>query len=91
MNFRARLLSRSQELDVWLDIDCPSDQVSMEAPHGYVFAATGVHYRDIHNCPRGAWKADAMYQALLDDLAMGLDKCEIPDCEICAEAQAKGE
>ena len=79
------LIERAKALGVYLDVDDPSHKVSITAPDGKVFAATGCHFHDIYNRPPGAWKASEMYDSLMEDMSMGIDDCEIEDCGICAD------
>ncbi len=56
----------------------------VDAPKGKVFASNGCHFVTVSVfCGKGA--AEAVYKAILDDMEMGLETCEDPDCEYCKE------
>lgn len=81
MATRKQFINRCNELGV-IAIDS-GDMIRIDAPHGRRFAGTQCHYHDIYL--RGWTRPDA-YQAMIDDMRMGLETCDITDCEICEDA-----
>ena len=55
------------------------------APDGMVFAiGSGVHQLSIsYDCPPGAWRINDVYGAMVEDMEMGLEYCEDPECDWC--------
>lgn len=80
---RASLLARAAALGVAVEDDGVS--LNILCPAGLRLVGTGTHWLRIDNLPRGAWTRPAMYAALLDDLALGVEPCADPDCDYCRE------
>ena len=60
--------------------------LSINAPTGQRFAGAQVHMVSVaYNVPPGAWHKPDAYEALLAELAMGLEPCDDPSCDYCAE------
>lgn len=60
-------------------LDC-GDCLRLNAPAGNILAGVFVHSVD---CYLDGETRPAAYASLLDDLEMGIERCDIEDCEIC--------
>jgi hypothetical protein len=81
-NARARLLARCATLGAELEDD--GGMLTIDAPSGMRFVGTQTHtLRVSYDHPRGAWRKAEAYAAMLDDLALGVERCEGTDCEDC--------
>lgn len=82
---------RAAELGVTIDDDCDGNpenwlqDVTINAPRGFVFACTGTHHCVSSKGNAGLIPKSEVWQSVLDDMAMGLEPCTDPDCEACTE------
>jgi len=86
MATRQQLVERCRELGVSLKFDESSSQdqygvIIIDAPSGFVFRGSQLHYYDLYLNP--SWKRSEAYDAIMEELSMGLDKCDVHNCEIC--------
>lgn len=56
----------------------------VDSPAGKVFRATGTHSMSEPFSNRGgqSWKSEA-YRLMAERIEMGLENCEIEDCDVC--------
>ncbi len=59
--------------------------IEVDAPDGFVFKDTGLHW--LQHWMEGWIRADS-YAHIASDLAGGVERCQITDCDICEENEA---
>ena len=65
---------------VSIRIDTANKAISVDAPPGRVFAATGLHF--MTQFAAGPWRWGDIYADLADDISAGTELCE-GECHIC--------
>ncbi len=83
---RQKFFARAKELGVIVQDSGTS--LSIDAPKGYIFCGSLYHYHCIdYGMPRGAWKMNDVYLALIDEMKRGVEKCEELNCRTCNEEE----
>lgn len=75
----------AKRLGVTLDVrlDGAWHEVLADAPDGHVFSGPRVHQVVVANAGP---TTDGLWEAVLDDLRVGVRPCTKDDCDVCAEA-----
>jgi hypothetical protein len=69
-----------------LDLDCADCDYYVDAPKGFVWRSTGTHTLTApHANESGDSFKPQAYGDLIADMKDGLEPCDTPDCDVCAE------
>ena len=81
MSHKQKAVERAKELGVTLEIGGTRYmEVNLSAPDGKILKGPQMHMTvNVNN----GHDAEAMWKAVLDDMAQGLEDCENQECDIC--------
>lgn len=77
---RKQFIALCEKHRIEVEID-DRDRYAIEAPYGYVLAATGAHETVIYW--NDSWKTAEIYDQLATDVVHGIERCTIQDCDWC--------
>lgn len=84
---------RAAELGVTIEDNCDHmstnwmQDVTIDAPRGFVFGTTGTHHCVATKGCGGVIPKGEVWGYVLDDMSMGLQPCDEKDCDICNEPE----
>lgn len=78
---RKQFIDRCEALGISYEIET-GVKVAIDLPHGKVLATCGLHFEDRYLRDT---KIGYEYAFLIEDMAMGIEDCQIVDCDCCNE------